>query len=105
VLPTYYDPASRFILEALAADKPVITTKFNGAIDMFTNNRHGRIIDVPENIPALAEAISHFTDTKNITKAATAIIKDNLREEISIGRVARELVQLYKTIISQRSSQ
>jgi UDP-glucose:(heptosyl)LPS alpha-1,3-glucosyltransferase len=27
VLPTYYDPASRFILEALAAGKPVITTR------------------------------------------------------------------------------
>ena len=39
VLPTFYDPCSRFILEALAAGKPAITTRFNGAIDFFVNNR------------------------------------------------------------------
>ena len=105
VLPTFYDPSSRFILEALAADKPVITTRFNGATDLFTNNRHGKIIDIPENIPALAEAISHFTDTENINKAAAAIIKDNLREQISISRVARELIALYHCIIKQRTGE
>lgn len=30
VLPTFYDPSSRFILEAIAAGKPVITTRYNG---------------------------------------------------------------------------
>jgi UDP-glucose:(heptosyl)LPS alpha-1,3-glucosyltransferase len=105
VLPTFYDPSSRFILEALASDKPVITTRFNGATDLFTNNRHGKIIDIPENIPALAEAISYFTETKNINKAAAAIIKDNLREQISISRVARELISLYHSIIEQRTGE
>ena len=105
VLPTFYDPSSRFILEALTADKPVITTRFNGATDLFTNNRHGKIIDIPENIPALAEAISHFTDTENINKAAAAIIKDNLREQISISRVAKELIALYHCIIKQRTGE
>ncbi|MGB2862487.1 MAG: glycosyltransferase family 4 protein, partial [Sedimentisphaerales bacterium] len=66
VLPTFFDPCSRYILEALAACKPVITTKFNGASDFFVNNRHGKVIDTPDNIDALAEAIRYFTDTKNI---------------------------------------
>ncbi len=64
-----------------------------------------KIIDIPENIPALAEAISHFTDTENINKAAAAIIKDNLREQISISRVARELIALYHCIIKQRTGE
>lgn len=104
VLPTFYDPSSRFTLEALAADKPVITTKFNGATDLFVNNRHGRIIDIPNNIPALAEAISHFTDTANIDKASAVIIKDNLREQVSIGRVARQFINLYRTILEKRKT-
>ncbi len=103
VLPTFYDPSSRFVLEALAADKPVITTKFNGAIDLFTNNRHGRIIDIPQNIPALAEAISYFTDTGNINKAAAAIIKDDLKKQVSINRVAKELIALYHNVIEHRA--
>jgi glycosyltransferase involved in cell wall biosynthesis len=104
VLPTYYDPCSRFILEALAADKPVITTKFNGAAEMFLNNRHGKIIDIPENIPALAEAIGYFTNIENINKSATAIINDNLRQQISVSRTAKELKKLYESIIEKRKA-
>jgi len=102
VLPTFYDPSSRFTLEALAADKPVITTKFNGATDLFVDNRHGKVIDCPENIHALAEAISYFTNTDNLQKAADAIVADNLRENISISRAAKQLQSLYESILEKR---
>ena len=102
VLPTFYDPSSRFILEALAADKPVITTRFNGATDLFVNNRHGKVIDAPENITALAEAISYFTDKNNIQKASHAIIKDNLKEKISINRAAGQLINVYESILQKK---
>ena len=105
VLPTFYDPCSRYILEALAACKPVITTKFNGASDFFVNNRHGKIIDTPENIDALAEAIRYFTDTKNIENASQAIIEDNLKENISIGRAARQLIDVYESILQRKGQQ
>ena len=103
VLPTFYDPASRFILEALAAGKPVITTKFNGAADLFTDSRHGKVIDSPENVAALAEAIRYFTDTNNIERAAQAIAEDNLRANISIIRAARELMGLYESILQRKA--
>jgi len=102
VLPTFYDPASRFILEALAAAKPVITTAFNGAAELFTQNRHGIVIDTPENIPALAQAVIYFTDADNIRNASQAIIADNLAEEISIDRVAANLVELYESILQRK---
>ena len=100
VLPTFYDPCSRYILEALAAGKPVITTKFNGATDLFVNNRHGKVINRPENIPALAEAISYFTDINNIQRASKAIAADNIEEKISISRVAKQLQFLYKSVMA-----
>ena len=90
VLPTFYDPSSRFILEALAAGKPVITTRFNGAVDHFVDGRHGRVVTTPEDTEALAQAIAHFATTANLEKAAAAIIDDNLKENISTQRVARE---------------
>jgi len=102
VLPTFYDPSSRFILEALAAGKPVITTKFNGATDLFNHNRHGIIINSPDNIEATAEAINYFTDTENIRKASEAIIEDNLREEISIDRAAKQLQNIYESILQRK---
>ncbi len=102
VLPTYYDPSSRFILEALAAGRPVITTAFNGATDHFTNGRHGCVIDTPRDIQGLAKAITHFTSAANLEKAQAAIVQDDLRERISIQRVARELNQLYESILEKR---
>jgi UDP-glucose:(heptosyl)LPS alpha-1,3-glucosyltransferase len=102
ILPTYYDPSSRFILEALAAGRPVITTSFNGASDMFENGRHGRMIESPDNIEGLAEAIGHFTSTENIRQASEAIAADGVREKVSIARAAKELCGLYEAIIRKR---
>lgn len=102
ILPTFYDPSSRFVLEALAAGKPVVTTEFNGAADLFVNDRHGKVIDRPESIPALAQAISFFTDTNNIRKASQAIVADNLEEKISISRVAKQLMPVYESVLEKR---
>jgi len=102
ILPTYYDPSSRFILEALSAHKPVITTEFNGATDLFSDGRHAIVIDAPENIQALASAIEYFTDRANIQQASTAIADDKLEEKISIKRVAEQLMSLYMSILSER---
>jgi len=102
VLPTFYDPSSRFTLEALAAGKPVITTKFNGATDLFVDNRHGKVIESPQDVSALVQAIMHFTDTKNIQAASEAIIQDNLKDRISISRATRQLAELYESILKKR---
>jgi len=102
VLPTFYDPSSRYILEAIAVGRPVITTKFNGANNLFTDNRHGKIIDCAENIPALAEAVSYFMNTDNIHKASKAIAEDNLNEKISINRHAKQLISVYESILEKK---
>ena len=102
VLPTFDDPCSRFILEALAAGKPVITTKFNGATDLFINNRHGRSIDDPRDITSLADAIEYFTNYDNLLKAQNAIISDNLRRNVSVARVAEQLGVVYDSIMGKR---
>ncbi len=104
ILPTFYDPASRFVLEALAAGKPVITTRFNGAADHFVDGRHGIVVNSPENTQALAKAITHFATTANVTKAAQAIAQDHLSDTISTRRVARELCLLYESILEKRQS-
>ncbi len=104
VLPTYYDPASRFILEALAAGKPVVTTRYNGAIDQFVEGRHGRVIDTPDNVPALAEALIHFSDPAHLQEAKQAIAEDRLAERLSTTRVARDLHRLYESILRKKGT-
>jgi heptosyltransferase-2 len=105
VLPTFDDPCSRFILEALAAGRPVITTKFNGATDLFVDDRHGRVIDEPRNIVAISDALEHFTNQDNLRRAENAVIGDNLRENVSIARVAGQLRAVYDSILEKRRRQ
>ena len=102
VLPSFYDPCSRFTLEALAANKPVITTRHNGATDLFKDGRHGRVIGSADDVSALAEAIAYFSNAANVKKAADAIAADNLREEISIDRHATRLLELYRELKGKR---
>ncbi|MAG56479.1 MAG: hypothetical protein CMJ83_09325 [Planctomycetes bacterium] len=54
--PTFYDPASRVVLEALALGVPVITTQWNGAADFITPEL-GIVLDDPSSIADLREAI------------------------------------------------
>ncbi len=102
ILPTFYDPSSRFVLEVLAAGKPVITTRFNGATDHFVDGRHGKVVDSPNNVSALADAIRHFASAANIQKASLAITEDDLRSRVSIRRVAQEILYLYQSISDTR---
>ncbi|MFH1615166.1 MAG: glycosyltransferase family 4 protein [Planctomycetota bacterium] len=105
ILPTFSDASSRFILEALAMQKPVITTAFNGATDLFTNNRHGIVVSNPRQINELAEAMYHFTDSSNIDRAAGYIAQDKLTEQISVTRHAKQLLDLYESLLSGKKQQ
>lgn len=104
VLPSWYDPCSRFVLEALAAAKPVITTRYNGAAELFINKRHGMVIDRCDDAQALAGAMSFYADPANVARASDAIIEDNLKEKISIGRHAKQMVELYERILKKAGS-
>ncbi len=104
VLPTFYDPCSRFVLEALARAIPPITTRFNGAAERYTDRRHGIIIDDPRDTRALADAFAWLADADNRLAAAEAIRRDNLEQNISIASHAQTMVELYRHIIADRGS-
>ncbi len=62
LLPTIYDPFSNACLEALAAGRPVITTRGNGFSEIIENGRHGSVVDNPCDIDALSEALRFWSD-------------------------------------------
>jgi UDP-glucose:(heptosyl)LPS alpha-1,3-glucosyltransferase len=103
VLPTWYDPSSRFILEALALRKPVITTAFNGASEFVRSGRHGFVIDRPGNVEALTDALIGLSSRESIEPKTRAITEDNLPEKVSIARHAEQLISLYKKILDRKN--
>jgi UDP-glucose:(heptosyl)LPS alpha-1,3-glucosyltransferase len=94
VLPTYHDPCSLVVLEALAMGLPVITTKQNGAAEIMTENIHGHVLDHADAIPALATAMQKLTDPAIRAKAREACLA--LRPRLSFDRHVDELLKIYK---------
>lgn len=60
--PTFYDPCSHVITEAMACGLPVITTRFNGASELMTPPNEGFVIDDPHNHVELASCMTQFLD-------------------------------------------
>jgi UDP-glucose:(heptosyl)LPS alpha-1,3-glucosyltransferase len=72
VHPTFYDPCSLVVLEALACGLPVITTRYNGASELLSPPREGLVIEDPHQAPELAAALVRFTDPGYRAEAAAA---------------------------------
>lgn len=62
VHPTFYDPCSLVVLEALACGLPVITTRCNGASELLKPLQEGFVIDDPHDTARLAWALLQLMD-------------------------------------------
>jgi UDP-glucose:(heptosyl)LPS alpha-1,3-glucosyltransferase len=83
LLPTIYDPFSNACLEAVAAGRPVITTRANGFSEIIESGRHGSVIDDPRNIDAIAEALQFWSDPERRAQAQVNNLALAIRFDIS----------------------
>ncbi len=73
VQPTYYDPCSLVVLEALACGLPVITTEQNGAGELMTDGREGYVLTSPRAEAELIAALNRMTnDATRISMSSEA---------------------------------
>jgi UDP-glucose:(heptosyl)LPS alpha-1,3-glucosyltransferase len=62
VHPTFYDPCSHVVPEAMACGLPVVTTRYNGASELMNPPREGFVIDDPHDHARLAECLRQLLD-------------------------------------------
>ena len=96
VHPTYYDPCSRVVLEAMLCGVPPVTTRFNGAAEVITDGVTGKIIASPENIEDLARAVEHAAAPE--IRSQLEQVHDDLVERLSMKRHTVEMIDLYRRI-------
>ncbi|HET6673841.1 MAG TPA: glycosyltransferase family 4 protein [Nitrospiraceae bacterium] len=101
VLPTYNDPCSRTILEALSLGLPCITTAYDGSSECITDGDHGFVIDSPESVDALANALDKLRDASTRQHISEQTIA--LRPFLSMRRHAAEILALYREVAAIRS--
>ncbi len=96
VLPTRHDPCSLVVLEALAMGLPVISTRFNGACEIMTDGVHGFVLDDPDNVDALADAMRKMLDPDRRRAMSEACLA--LRPKLSYEHHLDELVRIYRRV-------
>jgi UDP-glucose:(heptosyl)LPS alpha-1,3-glucosyltransferase len=62
VHPTFYDPCSLVVLEAIACGLPVITTRYNGAGEILNPPHDGYVVYDPHDHQQLADCMTQFLD-------------------------------------------
>jgi UDP-glucose:(heptosyl)LPS alpha-1,3-glucosyltransferase len=96
VQPTYYDPCSLVVLEAMASKLPVVTTRFNGVAELMTNGVDGRLFDDPSDWRELAANLRPLMDDDVRSKMAFAARR--LAEEHPLERNFTQIVDIYREI-------
>ncbi|MCG3179488.1 MAG: Lipopolysaccharide core biosynthesis protein RfaG [Phycisphaerae bacterium] len=100
VLPTFYDPCSRVVLEAVSLGTPAVTSRFNGAGEALVASggraAAGCVVRDPHDAVELASAIERYFDPSARAAAAEAGIA--LRPRLSMARHADEMIAIYREI-------
>jgi len=94
-MPTYYDPASRIVIESIAAGTPVVTTRFDGSADWIDDDASaGIVVYDPDDTERLAEAIGELLDRPRASGASdpSAIDPHALSWERHVDELERVLV-------------
>lgn len=94
LLPSYHDPCSLVVIEALAMGLPVISTVFNGSCEYMTDGVHGRVL--PDVEPrAIARAIAEYAgDAQRLATARAACLA--MRPRLSAERHVDRVLAVYE---------
>jgi UDP-glucose:(heptosyl)LPS alpha-1,3-glucosyltransferase len=100
VQPTFYDPCSLVVLEALASGLPVITSHYNGAAELMTTCVEGQIVNDPANVGELTECLRPLLDSATRAPMAAAARELALRHTLNCN--CRELLAVYEEVTASR---
>jgi UDP-glucose:(heptosyl)LPS alpha-1,3-glucosyltransferase len=99
--PTYYDPCSRVVLEAMASGLPAITTRYNGAAERMQDGVNGYVVESPADVDGLAESLGRlaiFEHRQSVAANAPAAVVD-----CSMKNHTRQVKALYERVVAERS--
>jgi UDP-glucose:(heptosyl)LPS alpha-1,3-glucosyltransferase len=95
VHPSRYDPCSLVVLEALAAGKPVVASRLDGASEVVEDGDAGFVVDDPDDEIVLGERLRRLSDDE----ALRARLAERARKAArSVDQAARELIDLARGV-------
>ena len=92
VFPPIYEPSANVVIEALAADRPVMTSKQNGASELIREGVNGSLVENPADIPALARAVLFWRGRtmSPLPDPPDLSLERNVRETLAVLELAAQ---------------
>lgn len=95
VLPSRYEAFGIVLLEAMAAEKPIISTNVGGIPEILVHNRNALLIEPKQT--ELMQAMQYLRENEDLVK----IFQKNNRKDITLfswKNISKEYVNLYRSI-------
>jgi len=102
VHPTFYDPCSLVVLEALACGLPVITTRANGASELLKPLGEGYVIDDPHDREQLAWCLEQMLDPSR--RHACSLAARRTASGWTFEHHYRQLLEVFKEAIRRKQA-
>jgi len=86
--PTFYDPCSLVVLEALGIGTPVVTTKYNGASELLAGHGAGIVLNDPRKTNEIADALELILHPKKhpqyCSEAAKLGVRNDFKKHVDL---------------------
>jgi glycosyltransferase involved in cell wall biosynthesis len=89
------EPFGRVLLEAAAAERPIIATTAGGTAEMLTDGESALLVP-PDQPEALAEAIVRLHDNAALSQQLAAVARERVTARFSIEHAARRLAVVWR---------
>jgi len=102
VHPTFYDPCSRVVLEAMVSGLAVVTTRYDGAAEMIQPGENGFVINSPNDIDLLTDHVATLVSDAGLRQR----IGDSARQiapAVSMRNHAENVRTLYEEVTNRRT--
>lgn len=100
VQPTYYDPCSLVVLEAMACKLPVVTTRFNGVAELMTHGVNGQLFDNPSDWRELTDSLRPLMSAQH--RRVMGAAARQLAEVHPLERNFSQIVDVYREVLPER---
>ncbi len=100
VLPSLFEGLPLSVLEAMAANKPVIATNIGGTNEAVIDNETGLLVP-PADSAALAAAIHKLLENPQLSQKLAAAGKKQVQRKFSVEAMVRGVTQTYEEILNK----
>jgi UDP-glucose:(heptosyl)LPS alpha-1,3-glucosyltransferase len=101
VLPTLYDSFANVTLEAAAAGLPILTSRQNGASELFEDGRNGLLVNDPVDVSEMGEKLLELFDADRRRTLGGAARE--VAVQFPVSRYAQGTLHVYRTILEEKA--